>query len=126
MTTGRVSNPNGGWDDLEDRRVRDIVPPNPTNKQTIRELSGWAPDIPSNLSASSHSHRSVDPKRAGYANISCKQRSRSLGRPLLREDNKNKRYLTHAHRVIQSSRVINLYGQMQTLLPPNQIYKFCR
>jgi len=104
QVSGRVSNPNGGWDDLEDRRVRDIVPPNPTNKQTIRELSGWAPDIPSNLSASSHSHRSVDPKRAGYANISCKQRSRSLGRPLLREDNKNKRMTVQERSVSPADR----------------------
>jgi len=91
QVSGRVSNPNGGWDDLEDRRVRGIVPPNPTNKQTMRELSGWSPDVPNELSASSHSHRSVDPKRPGFDSYSCKQRSRSLGRPQIREDNRNKR-----------------------------------
>ena len=39
MKTGKVSNPNGGWDDVMDYEV----PPKPTNQQTRRALNGWKP-----------------------------------------------------------------------------------
>jgi len=40
--SGKVSNPNGGWDDVMDYEV----PPNPTNQQTRRALDGWKPNVP--------------------------------------------------------------------------------
>ena len=70
MKTGKVSNPNGGWDDVADN----VLPPNPTNKQTSRELKGWSPS-PKDQQQVFNSMRT--PRNQGI-----KIRSRSVGRPI--------------------------------------------
>ena len=81
LKTGKVSNPNGGWDDVMDYEV----PPNPTNQQTKRALDGWKPDDPKQQSNSG----SFKPRALGdlfnkkeTKPNQAKLRSRSAGRPL--------------------------------------------
>ena len=81
LKTGKVSNPNGGWDDVTDYEVS--LPPNPTNKQTARALTGWMPDVVVK------NRDAVQPKALGdlFRQKQCKPsqvklRSRSVGRPL--------------------------------------------
>lgn len=81
LKTGKVSNPNGGWDDVMDYNVA----PNPTNQQTRRALDGWTPNIPEN---------NIDPKISRPRALGdlfnkkeikpnqAKLRSRSVGRAL--------------------------------------------
>jgi len=79
--SGKVSNPNGGWDDVTDYEVS--LPPNPTNKQTVRALTGWMPDVVVK------NRDAAQPKALGdlFRQKQCKPsqvklRSRSVGRPL--------------------------------------------
>jgi len=44
FVSGKVSNPGGGWDDAPDNDEN--LPPNPTNMQTARALTGWQPATP--------------------------------------------------------------------------------
>ena len=78
LKTGKVSNPNGGWDDVMDYEV----PPNPTNQQTRRALDGWKPNVPKQQTnfgpralGDLFNKKETKPNQA-------KLRSRSVGRPL--------------------------------------------
>jgi len=75
IKTGKVSNPCGGWDDADDHNE----PPNPTNMQTARASTGWAPEPPRQI-------RSSRPRALGdlFRNQkpnTAKLRCRSVGRP---------------------------------------------
>merc|ERR1711971_311421 len=79
--SGKVSNPNGGWDDVMDYDV----PPKPTNLQTRRALNGWEPDVPEKkINLRSSKPRALGDlfnKKEPKPN-QAKLRSRSVGRPL--------------------------------------------
>ena len=81
MKTGKVSNPNGGWDDVMDYDV----PPKPTNLQTRRALNGWEPNVPEKkINLGSSKPRALGDlfnKKEPKPN-QAKLRSRSVGRPL--------------------------------------------
>jgi len=77
VKTGKVSNPRGGWDDADERDADE--PPNPTNMQTARAGTGWAPEQPRQT-------RSSRPRALGdlFRNQkpnTAKLRCRSVGRP---------------------------------------------
>jgi len=70
---GKVSKPGGGWEDISNYKIA----PNPTNKQTIRELGGWTPntqDVETKFFA----------RKPGKSSV--KVRSQSAGRPVTRRD----------------------------------------
>ena len=69
LKAGKVSKPGGGWEDISNYKIA----PNPTNKQTIRELRGWTPviqDVETKISA----------RKPGKSSL--KVRSQSAGRPV--------------------------------------------
>jgi len=77
FVSGRVSNPHGGWDDAPEDDVH--APPNPTNMQTARACTGWAPEPPRQT-------RSSRPRALGdlfkkQKPNAAKLRCRSVGRP---------------------------------------------
>jgi len=77
FVSGKVSNPRGGWDDADGHGVDE--PPNPTNMQTARASTGWAPEPPRQV-------RSSRPRALGdlFRNQkpnTAKLRCRSVGRP---------------------------------------------
>ena len=81
LKTGKVANPDGGWDDV----LNDEMPPNPTNMQTQRALNGWTPNIPRQKgdlgSSKPRALGDLFQKKKAIPNQD-KLRSRSVGRPM--------------------------------------------
>ena len=85
-----MSNPHGGWDDAPEDDVN--APPNPTNMQTARACTGWAPEPPRQT-------RSSRPR--GLGDLFKKQkpnaaqlRCRSVGRPQRERFEENRLVIT--------------------------------
>eukprot|EP00092_Neocalanus_flemingeri_P012655 GFUD01013638.1.p1 GENE.GFUD01013638.1~~GFUD01013638.1.p1 ORF type:complete len:502 (+),score=135.36 GFUD01013638.1:39-1508(+) len=77
FVSGKVSNPHGGWDDVPEYDTNQ--PPHPTNMQTVRARTGWAPE-PSCQTRSSRPRVLGDLFSKQKPNAS-KLRCRSVGRP---------------------------------------------
>jgi len=85
FVSGKVSNPYGGWDDVEEYDTG--APPNPTNMQTTRASTGWAPEQPQQT-------RSGRPNALGdlfrkQKPTAAKLRCRSVGRPQRESSDEN-------------------------------------
>merc|ERR1719186_2208816 len=79
FVSGKVSNPRGGWDDAPEAEYDLNAPPNPTNMQTARARTGWAPEAPCQI-RSSRPRALGDLFRKQKPNAT-KLRCRSVGRP---------------------------------------------
>ena len=60
--TGKVSKPAGGWEDVTGELGLTQCPPNPTNRQTSRLLTGCSPGLPGPRRARGDSLRQTGPE----------------------------------------------------------------
>lgn len=110
MKTGKVSNPNGGWDDVMDYEV----PPKPTNQQTRRALNGWKPTDPEKkIDFGSSKPRALSDlfNKKELKPNQAKLRSRSAGRPLKERTPVVSRYICYSQEFHYNLNILASYKE---------------